>query len=415
MLRIDYYSDCPFFAGCEAMLANFVNSSSFNEQYDLALFYRHSGQYVEGMNKRMKQGVQTMPIFFPDLSTIDLLPTFISLPIKRVFVNVFRLVLTPVLFVYEMIYLFRLFKKRKPDILHLNNGGYPGALSVRAAAIAAKLAGVSRVLMVVNNLAEDYKRPSRWLDYPVDFMVSRCVHRFVTGSNAAASRLKTVLNLPSEKIVSIHNGITQKAVRSSQAESLDRLGLNDYNGVLFGVVALLIPRKGHQVLLEAVLQLKNDGQLLAGEFKILIEGHGYLRQNLMGFVKSNALSEWVAFVGDEKHIVDFMSILDVLVLPSINNEDFPNVIIEAMSLGKPVIASELAGTPEQVVEGVTGCLVEPADVIQLSKALRTFVDNKSNLPGMGKAALNRYKQYFTSQTALSNYSEMYRLLAVESK
>ena len=49
-----------------------------------------------------------------------------------------------------------------------------------------------------------------------------------------------------------------------------------------------------------------------------------------------------------------MTALNVLILPSVQDEDFPNVILEAMSLVKPVIASRLAGMPEQVVEGVTG-------------------------------------------------------------
>ena len=76
-------------------------------------------------------------------------------------------------------------------------------------------------------------------------------------------------------------------------------------------------------------------------------------------------------------------------------------------LGKPVIASRLAGTSEQVINGVTGLLVEPRDVEQLGKAICYFIDNQNILPVMGCAALNQFNHCFTDKTALVNYSKMY--------
>jgi glycosyltransferase involved in cell wall biosynthesis len=96
-----------------------------------------------------------------------------------------------------------------------------------------------------------------------------------------------------------------------------------------------------------------------------------------------------------------------LILPSIQDEDFPNVILEAMALGKPVIASRLAGTSEQIINGVTGLLVKPRDVKQLGKAICYFIDNQNILPIMGRAASNQFSRHFTDQTALFNYSKMY--------
>ena len=159
--------------------------------------------------------------------------------------------------------------------------------------------------------------------------------------------------------------------------------------------------------MEAILNLVEDGRLKYDNFKILIEGNGALRQNLVDFVNNHDLTRWVTFVGDENNIADFMSILDVLILPSVRDEDFPNVVLEAMALGKPVIASRLAGTSEQVINGVTGLLVEPRDVEQLGKAICYFIDNQNILPVMGCAALNQFNHCFTDKTALVNYSKMY--------
>jgi glycosyltransferase involved in cell wall biosynthesis len=105
-----------------------------------------------------------------------------------------------------------------------------------------------------------------------------------------------------------------------------------------------------------------------------------------------------------------MTALDVLILPSVQDEDFPNVILEAMSLAKPVIASRLAGTPEQVIEGVTGLLVGPRNVAQLGEAILQLIDNTSTRSSMGYAGLRRFNSYFTSQIALDNYSNLYTAL-----
>jgi glycosyltransferase involved in cell wall biosynthesis len=407
MLKIHYYSDCPFFAGCESMLANFFNSEDFRQAYIVSFSYRQSAMYTQGFKQRVKCKLPVYPVTFPDLSDSTMLPNKLSLLSKRLIMAFLRLLLSGPVLIYEIVVLFRLFKKIGPDILHINNGGYPGALSARAAAIAGKLANVQKVIMVVNNMAVDYQRFSRWLDYPIDRLVGQSVDLFVTGSEAAASRLRSILNFSNHKVIAIHNGIATRSPSAGVQATRERLGLSNFDGMVFGVVALLIPRKGHQVLLEAILKLVEDKKLKDDSLKILIEGNGTLRQNLVDFVNNHNLTRWVTFVGNEDNIVDFMSALDVLILPSVQDEDFPNVILEAMALGKPVIASRLAGTPEQVIDGVTGLLVEPRNVEQLGEAICHFMGKQNVLPDMGRAALSRFSNHFTCQTALANYSTMY--------
>ena len=385
MLKIHYHSDCPFFAGCENMLANFFNSEDFRQTHMVSFSSRRSVRYTQGFKQRVNCDLPVYPVTFPVLFTGPAL-------------------------IYEIVVLFRLFKKIGPDILHINNGGYPAALSARAAVIAGKLAGIPKVLMVVNNMADDYQGLSGWLNYPVDRLVVSSVDQFVTGSKAAATRLRSFLNLPEHKVIAIHNGIAMRKANASVAVTRERLGLSNFEGEVFGIVALLIPRKGHQVLLDAVLKLATESKLNDKDLRILIEGSGPLRQELVDFVNIHKLTRWVQFVGDEENVVDFMSALDVLVLPSVQEEDFPNVILEAMALGKPVIASRLAGTPEQVVDGVTGLLVEPRNDVQLGEAICHLMDNPNLRDVMGRAALSRFNDCFTSNVALENYTNMYTKL-----
>jgi len=410
MIKIHYHSDCQFFAGCENMLVNFFNSEKFRKAHDISFSYRYSVKYSQGFNLRLARTLPVYPLVFFDPSNFyffdnNLLNKLASLTP--------RLLLTPILFFYQIFTLFRLFKKIKPEILHVNNGGYPGALSARAAVIAGKLAGVPKVLMVVNNLAINYKKLSRYLDYPVDTLVRKFTDLFITGSQVACARLSAVLKLSDIQVNAVHNGISLKKISCDKEFTKQRLGLENFNGVVFGMVALLIERKGHQVLLDAIKIVYKDYRILDGDFKILIEGEGPLHKELSDFVTENELSEYIKFVGAEANIVDFMSLLDALILPSILDEDFPNVIIEAMALGKPVIASRLAGIPEQVSDRVTGILFEPNNSGELADAICYLVNHPVKRLEMGRAGLMKFEEKFTCERALDNYSNIYiRLLEI---
>ena len=395
------------------MLANFFNSEQFRQIHTLSFSYVKNELYTQGLQRRISNDLLIYPVKFPDLSDYSKFPKWMPLLSRKVFMAFIRLVFHLPLLLYQVLVLHRLFKKINPDILHINNGGYPAANSARAASIAGKWAGISKVVMVVNNMAVDYRHYSRWFDYPIDRLVVRAVDIFITGSQAAGARLRTVLKLPVHQVRAIHNGITLRNSTGTVSDTRKRFGLGEFDGVIFGVVALLIPRKGHQVLLDAILTLVTDKKLEGNEFKVLIEGDGPLNKALVNFVTLNHLTPWVTFVGNEANVVDFMAALDVLILPSVQDEDFPNVILEAMALGKPVIASRLAGTPEQVMDGTTGYLVEPRNSTQLAEAVFKVMDNAEQRLALGRASLHYFRTHFTTQLALANYSSLYTELIGE--
>lgn len=393
------------------MLVNFFNSQHLKRDYKLSFSFRHSALYAEGVARHIHTDALLYPVYFPDFSSSSPFSKNIPLFARRYSLAFARLALFWPLLLLEVFVLFRLIKRLSPDILHINNGGYPAAFSARAAAIAGYLAGVPATVMVVNNMAEGYRNYSRWMDYPVDRLVVRAVKVFVTGSTAASNKLQKVLRLPSSKLTRIHNGMALRKTTEDVADTRQRLGLAGFDGVVFGVVALLIPRKGHQGLLDAVLQLVNKNlTLLPGNFVVLIEGEGPLLQHLTAFVQQKNLAGFVRFVGVEGNVVNFMRALDVLVLPSVSNEDFPNVVIEAMALGKPVIASRLAGTPEQVSHGVTGLLVEPRSANQLACAMIDLMADAELRAHMGAAAADCFSKKFTSEKAVENYMNIYQKL-----
>jgi glycosyltransferase involved in cell wall biosynthesis len=264
--------------------------------------------------------------------------------------------------------------------------------------------------MVVNNMAVGYGRPTRWAGYFLDRWVTACVSMFITGSNAAKGQLKSVLRLTDAQCRSIHNGISLRPIKFDKIATKERLGISDFEGLVFGVVAILRPNKGHHVLLQAVSQLASANSLLGREFKVLIEGDGPLGDTLKAFTKQMKLDSYCSFVGSESSIADFMESLDVLVLPSIGQEDFPNVILEAMGVGKAVIATRVAGIPEQVVDGQTGLLVAPGNVDQLADAMRKLIYDRTCAERLGKAGNRRFLESFSAAKSVTRYMELYQSL-----
>lgn len=410
MLKIHYHSECPFFAGCENMLAVFFNSNSFRQTHDISFSCKHSIDYIQGFRQRVHKELKVYPVNLIDLSDYSKLPSSLPLASRRLFMAILRIIFKLPNLSYQVFILHNLFKKIKPDILHINNGGYPAAQSALAAAIAGKISGVPKVIMVVNNMANDYKHYSRWIDYPLDQIVVACVNVFITGSTQAAHKLKSVLRLPSEQVKTIHNGIDLRPQTCSINKTRERLGLSDFNGTIFGVVALLIERKGHQVLLEAVLVLVNSNLVDENLFKIVIEGYGPLQKKLDDFVINNQLEKYVMFVGEELNITNFLSAIDVLILPSVKDEDLPNVISEAMALGKPVISTKIAGIPEQIIHDNTGLLVDPGNTTQLALAIYQLTINSAKRNMFALNSVKRFNSHFSSQMAISRYSKLYENL-----
>ena len=103
-----------------------------------------------------------------------------------------------------------------------------------------------------------------------------------------------------------------------------------------------------------------------------------------------------------------MSILDVVIVPSIADEDFPNVVLEAMALGKPVIASSIAGIPEQIIDGETGLLLPPNNVHQLEVAIMNLSHDVPLRSRMGKAAALRSQDFFSAELAVTKYMLLYQ-------
>lgn len=405
---IHYHTDCALFAGCENMLVSFCSSAAMRAEFSISISFCDSALYRAGLRARMPEDLRLYAMAFPDPSSVLRTPQRPRV-LRRLVRFSSRVIFTVPLLVYEVARLTRLFRRVAANLVHINNGGYPAALSARAAALAARLAGIPSV-MVVNNLAVRYDHAGRLFGYALDRMVAGSVSCFVTGSGAAAARLREVLRLPADRCRPIPNGISMRQRSESEAQTRRRLGLTEYHGVLFAVIAVLEPRKGHRVLLQSLRELSERAPGSLSNIKVLIEGDGPLAGELRRFIRDCGLEKHCVLLGREANIMDLFGVIDVLLTPSVDYEDFPNVILEAMGAGKAVIASRLAGIPEQVVDGETGLLVTPGRSDELAGAMQRLCNDRDLTRRMGRAGLERFRARFTADTAVAKYIELYRSL-----
>jgi glycosyltransferase involved in cell wall biosynthesis len=161
---------------------------------------------------------------------------------------------------------------------------------------------------------------------------------------------------------------------------------------LVGSVAVLQYHKGHRFLLEAILDLKRDFPSLC----CLLIGDGAERDKLQEMVSGLDLSQQVRFAGHMKDFRTAIEAMDIFVHPSLE-EGFPYVILEAMALGKPIVATRIAGVPEQIIHGQSGLLVEPGKADELSKAIRELLADPQRAQELGKNAKERANLFTTDQ------------------
>jgi glycosyltransferase involved in cell wall biosynthesis len=389
------------------MVAVLTNDETFRSNYEITLSFRNSDAYVQGMNSRLRGGVRTFPLH---LRVPEISKSFENRNLSY-FLAVFRFAR----YKFDLIacsfqnftQLSKVLWDIRPEILHINNGGYPGALSCRIAVVAARLVGVKKVIMVVNNMALSYESPYRKLDFFLDRYVARNVSHFVTGSEDAASRLRHVLKLETKQVRAIPNGVVIRQPDQSASATIARYAIKDHSKLIFGVIGVMLPRKGHLVLLKALCLLSNVSEFTSASPIFLIEGEGIIKEGLVNFTAENGLSDFVRFVGSEPNIFNFYSVLDYLIYPSIVDEDFPNVISEALGMSIPVIASKVAGANEQIEPNSTGFLFERGSAEELAEIILKICTDPNLNPHMQTLAREKYELYYTPEGAVKRYLQLY--------
>jgi glycosyltransferase involved in cell wall biosynthesis len=228
----------------------------------------------------------------------------------------------------------------------------------------------------------------------------------VSNSNSGAAFTARNYRIPRERIRVIPNGIdpSRFADPENPAETRRSLGLPPLASVV-GMVGRVTASKRVDVFLEAA------SIILARipDCRFLVVGTGDRWEAMRDRSSEMGLDSKVIFTGDRDDVPAILSALDLLLLPS-EFEALPNVVMEAMAAGKPVIASDLEGCRELVEEGVTGFLVPPGD----SKALADRAVQVLSLSDRGRSLGARGRKRIASEFSLGTMVGRFEALFQEA-
>lgn len=258
------------------------------------------------------------------------------------------------------------------------------------------------------HVREHWRRSRIKSSMVVDRLVGRAVDRFIAVSEANARFLIRGKGLPAHKVTVIRNGVALQRFESSalaRANLRQQLDVGEDSPVVM-VVARLEPQKGHRVLIEAMPAVFQE----VPKVRLICLGEGGLRDELEALAHARGVGRVVRFVGGQTNVADWLSMADITVLPSFY-EGLPLAAIESLAASRPVVATDVDGTPEVVVHEKTGLLVRPGDATGLGRAVCRLLRDPRWARALGKAGREWVWQRFSCERQVEETQRLYLELA----
>jgi glycosyltransferase involved in cell wall biosynthesis len=283
-----------------------------------------------------------------------------------------------------------LIRSERIRIIHTHNGR-----THLNAALAIQRAGRGKCIATQHFISPDHST-GRGLKAVVYALAHRWVNRrtshFITVSQAVRQGMIERHEAPEGRITVVPNGIEALHPRSLTPPAAIRAELGiSLDAPIIVCTARLEKEKDVATLLSAMKRV-------AGEFpsaRCLVAGEGAERGQLEGQIRSLGLEQEVKLLGYRKDAHSLIQAADIFVLPSLA-EPFGLVILEAMSLGRPVVATRAGGPLEIVVDGKTGVLAKPANPQSLASSLLRLLQCPAEAAQMGASGRARFIERFQS-------------------
>lgn len=295
----------------------------------------------------------------------------------------------------------RIIRGWQPDIVHCRNWNtWPDAV------IAHRLAGKrGKLVWSFHGFAEEtawtLKRGiiSRMLAQFSDHLFAVC--------RDSAKRYAKFAGINENRFGVIHNGVDCERFHpvEDKRKLRRKLELNEDERIIV-TVASLTEVKDHRSLLTAAAKVLNTCEL---PIRFLWLGEGPLRPELETFARQLGIKNRIDMIGNSDQVPEYLACADISVLPS-RLEGMSNAILEAMASGLPVVAKDVGGNPELVIEGETGFLPQDNNVTAFAAAIERLVIDLQLRVRMGKMARKHATKNFSIDSMVRNYADCYRNL-----
>src|SRR5581483_3222001 len=214
------------------------------------------------------------------------------------------------------------------------------------------------------------------------------------------------------KIHTIYNGVDMARLQAppvaTRAETLAALGVTADAGCLFVTILanLRLALKDHPTFLRAARQVRDA----VPQARFIIAGEGELVEPMRRLAAELGLAADVFFTGPCRKVPELLSASDVCVLSSLS-EGFPNVIVEYMAAGRPVVSTDVGGAAEAIIDGSTGFLVAPGDFERMADRIIRLLRDAPARRTMGRIGRAIALEKFSLGSQLERTEALYHQLA----
>lgn len=285
------------------------------------------------------------------------------------------------------------------DVVHTHS-----SVDARVGGIAARLAGCPIVRS--RHLSNPIKRsPLSWLLY---MSLADCV---ITSGKMIRERMIQVNHMRPERIVSIPAGIDERqfSLTRNLPDVRQGYGINSDDFVV-GIVSVLRSWKGHEYLVKSLDILREE----ISNLKLLFVGEGPHRERIETLIDSLGLADRIIMTGHVDDPAPYFLAMDIVVLPSYENEATSQALPQAMSMCRPVIAADAGGLSEVVVNGETGLLVTPKDSGSLANAIRQLRSQPEYAKKLAVKGQEFVHENFTFNQMINKTESVYNKLILRS-
>jgi glycosyltransferase involved in cell wall biosynthesis/peptidoglycan/xylan/chitin deacetylase (PgdA/CDA1 family) len=306
--------------------------------------------------------------------------------------------------------LYRALRKHKIDVVH-SHGLLVNILSRVASYLARKTVSISTAHIPLNlksgkqtqNIFEKLMVPY----YLILDNVTSLLNQKVLAVSHAVKRDLLEQGVNPKRVVVVQNGIDTNRLWSNGPKLRSEL---NGGGPIVGTITRLSPQKDIPTFLEMARIVVEE----VPETKFIIVGDGEKRNELQSLAQRSGLGDHVRFLGYRKDALNLLKSFDIFGLSSLW-EGLPIVILEAMAMGKPVVATAVDGVVEVVQHGKTGLLTEPRRPDLLAGSVIELIKNPGRSEEMGERGRERVEDYFSIDRVINTVEQIYLSQVLKGK
>lgn len=293
----------------------------------------------------------------------------------------------------------------RPTILHANLDHFPDNTGRLALAVGHQ-SGARGVVATIHQLPQPPVFP-QVLQHVFDRRGLRRADRMIAITREVAARLRSWYGARPESLVLIPNGAARDCFDIRQPR-VDRSALEiEPGGVLVVHVGSVVPRRGQLLLARALHSLRRRCPLLRALFVGEAADHEYACE-FETFLREHGENRlrWLGYRADA---TELLRLADVSVISSLQ-ELHPFALLEAMALGRAIVATEVGGIPETLMDGRCGLLVPPGDVAGMARAVERLYYSPGLRRDLGREARRRAEDRFSEERMARDTVQVYRSL-----